>query len=296
VRDAVAIDRTWILGVGVSAVSLRSAVDTAMAWIEQRERHYVTLTGVHGVMEAQDDASFRQTLNGAGLTLPDGMPLVWLSWLAGRSQVTRVYGPDFTLALSEAMARARRSAFYYGGAPGVAERLAGTLTSKFPGLVTAGTYCPPFRPLTTAEETEVAMRISSSGADVVWVGLSTPQQERWMRLMRDRLDAPLLIGVGAAFDFLSGRVRQAPRWIQHSGLEWLYRLSQEPRRLWRRYLRNNPRFIYLVACERLGILRFDSADPFASAAEVRGREGGAGPAVAAGVPPPEGDSPARLFR
>jgi Glycosyl transferase WecG/TagA/CpsF family len=117
-----------------------------------------------------------------------------------------------------------------------------------------------------------------------------------MRLMRDRLDAPLLIGVGAAFDFLSGRVRQAPRWIQHSGLEWLYRLSQEPRRLWRRYLRNNPRFIYLVACERLGILRFDSADPFASAAEVRGREGGAGPAVAAGVPPPEGDSPARLFR
>jgi len=256
-------DRTWVLGVGVSAVNMRSAVDTVMGWIERRERHYVTLTSVHGVIEAQDDESFRRTLNGAGLTLPDGMPLVWLSWLAGRRQVTRVYGPDFTLHLSQAMARAGRSAFYYGGVAGVAERLASTLRDRCPGLVTAGTYCPPFRPLSRAEETEVAAQITSSGADVVWVGLSTPKQERWMSLMRDRLDTPVLIGVGAAFDFLSGRVRQAPRWLQHSGLEWLYRLTQEPRRLWRRYLRNNPRFLYLVACEQLGLVRFDAGDaPF----------------------------------
>jgi N-acetylglucosaminyldiphosphoundecaprenol N-acetyl-beta-D-mannosaminyltransferase len=288
---AVDIERTWILGVGVSAVSLPSAVATVMGWIDRREKHYVTLTSVHGVIEAQDDASFKRTLNGAGLTLPDGMPLVWLSWLAGRSHVTRVYGPDFTLALSQAMGRARKSAFYYGGVPGVAERLAVTLASRFPGLVTAGTYCPPFRPLTPAEEAEVAARISSSGADVVWVGLSTPKQERWMRLMQNRLDAPVLIGVGAAFDFLSGRVRQAPRWIQRSGLEWFYRTTQEPRRLGPRYLRSNPRFVYLTACERLGIRRFDLADaPVARATAVRERDGGTESGVAGGGPPPEADS------
>jgi N-acetylglucosaminyldiphosphoundecaprenol N-acetyl-beta-D-mannosaminyltransferase len=268
-----------------------------MAWIDRRERHYVTLTGVHGVIEARDDASFRRMLNGAGLTLPDGMPLVWMSWLAGRSEVTRVYGPDFTLALSEAMARAGKSAFYYGGVPGVAERLAATLAARFPGLLTAGTYCPPFRPLTTAEEADVTARINGSGADVVWVGLSTPKQERWMSRMRDRLDPPVLIGVGAAFDFLSGRVRQAPRWMQRSGLEWLYRVSQEPRRLGRRYLRNNPRFVYLVACERLGLLRPDAAATSAlRAVDVRGPDGGAESAAAAGDPPPEGDSRVPLYR
>ncbi len=291
------IQRTPVLGVGVSAVNLRSAVDTAMAWIDRRERHYVTLTGVHGVIEARDDPAFRRTLNGAGLTLPDGMPLVWLSWLAGRSQVTRVYGPDLTLALSEAMARAGKSAFYYGGVPGVAERLAATLARRFPGLVTAGVYCPPFRALTPAEEADVAARINGSRADVVWVGLSTPKQERWMSLMRDRLDAPVLIGVGAAFDFLSGRVRQAPRWMQRSGLEWLYRLGQEPRRLWRRYLRNNPRFVYLVACERLGVLRVDPVEgPPAPAAEVRGPDAATESAAAAGDPPPERESHVPLYR
>jgi N-acetylglucosaminyldiphosphoundecaprenol N-acetyl-beta-D-mannosaminyltransferase len=293
----VAIERTSVLGVGVSAVNVRSAVDTAMAWIDRRERHYVTLTGVHGVIEARDDPSFKRTLNGAGLTLPDGMPLVWMSWLAGRSEVTRVYGPDFTLALSQAMALAGKSAFYYGGVPGVAEQLAATLAARFPGLVTAGTYCPPFRPLTAAEEADVTARINGSGADVVWVGLSTPKQERWMSRMRDRLDAPVLIGVGAAFDFLSGRVRQAPRWMQRSGLEWLYRLSQEPGRLWRRYLRNNPRFVYLVTCERLGLLRPDAAATSAvCAADVRGPDGGTESAAAVGDPPPEGDSRVPLYR
>jgi N-acetylglucosaminyldiphosphoundecaprenol N-acetyl-beta-D-mannosaminyltransferase len=291
------LERTAVLGVGVSAVNLRSAVDPVMGWIDRRERHYVTLTGVHGVIEAQDDPSFKRTLNGAGLTLPDGMPLVWLSWLAGRSDVTRVYGPDFTLALSEAMARARKSAFYYGGAPGVADLLAGTLASRFPGLVTAGTYCPPFRALTAAEEKEVAARIGESSADVVWVGLSTPKQERWMRQMRDRLDVPVLIGVGAAFDFLSGRVRQAPRWMQRSGLEWLYRISQEPRRLWRRYLRNNPRFVYLVARERLGPRRRSADDaPATGDTQVRGRDGAPGSAAAAGDRSPEGESRVLLDR
>jgi N-acetylglucosaminyldiphosphoundecaprenol N-acetyl-beta-D-mannosaminyltransferase len=262
-----------------------------MTWIDRRDRHYVTLTGVHGVIEARDDPSFRRTLNGAGLTLPDGMPLVWLSWLAGRSHVTRVYGPDFTLALSDAMARAGKSAFYYGGVPGVAQRLADTLVGRFPGLITAGVYCPPFRALTEAEEADVAARINGSGAEVVWVGLSTPKQERWMSRMRDRLDAPVLIGVGAAFDFLSGRVRQAPRWMQRSGLEWLYRLGQEPRRLWRRYLRNNPRFVYLVACERLGVLRVDAGEaPPASAAAVRGPSVATESTAAAGDRPPEGES------
>jgi N-acetylglucosaminyldiphosphoundecaprenol N-acetyl-beta-D-mannosaminyltransferase len=285
--------RTWILGVGVSAVDMRSAVDTVMAWIARREKHYVTLTGVHGVMEAHEDPRFRRTLNRAGLTLPDGMPLVWLSWLAGRGHVTRVYGPDFTLELSAALAQAGRSAFYYGGIPGVADRLARTLERRYPGLVTAGTHCPPFRPLSPDEEAAVASRINASGADVVWVGLSTPKQERWMARMMERLDPPVLIGVGAAFDFLSGRVRQAPRWMQRSGLEWLYRLTQEPRRLWRRYLRNNPRFLCLVAGEKLGLLRVDPGDAGADPADdgvAAGRAAGGAaivrPEVGPGAPLP----------
>ncbi len=253
--------RTTVLGVGVSAVSLDSAADTILTWIDswrsgERACRYVTVTGVHGVIEAQDDPRFKEILNRSALTVPDGMPLVWLSWLAGRSQVTRVYGPDLTLRVSERMARRGYAAYYYGGAPGVADQLARTLEGRFPGLRTAGAYTPPFRDLTQAEESQVTTLIGAARPDVVWVGLSTPKQERWMATFQPRLEAPVLIGVGAAFDFLTGRIRQAPRWMQRSGLEWLFRLATEPRRLWRRYLRNNPRFLYYLACEKLALKRF----------------------------------------
>ena len=254
--------RTPILGVGVSAVSLASARDVIIGWIESHRAsggpaRYVAVTGVHGVMEAQDDPAFKRILNESGLTVPDGMPLVWLSRLAGRSEVTRVYGPDLTLAVSRALGERGGSAFYYGAAPGVAEQLAAELRRRCPGLRTAGCWSPPYRPLTPAEEDAIVERINATNADIVWVGLSTPRQERWMARFQGRLHAPALIGVGAAFDFLTGQLRQAPRWMQRSGLEWLFRMFVEPRRLARRYLRNNPRFLWCLACEKLGLRRFD---------------------------------------
>jgi len=261
------IERTSVLGVGVSAVNMDSAVDLILQWIEagrhtpetyqdaytdkHKEKHYVTVTGVHGVMEAQDDPAFKTILNQSGLTVPDGMPLVWLSWLAGKSHVTRVYGPNLTLALSAAMAQKGFTSFYYGGNSGVAQQLSEALESRFPGLKTAGFYCPPFRPLTDQEEDELIQKINTSKPDVVWVGLSTPKQERFMASMIHRLNCPVMIGVGAAFDFHTGRVRQAPHWMQVCGLEWFFRMIMEPRRLWKRYLKNNPRFLYLLARDKL---------------------------------------------
>jgi N-acetylglucosaminyldiphosphoundecaprenol N-acetyl-beta-D-mannosaminyltransferase len=251
------IPRTKVLGVGVSAVSLESAATEILSWSRTSGARYVAVTGVHGVIEAQDDDVFKGILNRSALTVPDGMPLVWLSWLAGRSHVTRVYGPDLTLALSKELAARGLSAFYFGGAAGVADALAGALAARFPGLVTAGTYSPPFRTLTADEKSDVIGRINASGAHVVWIGLSTPKQELWMSEFAPVLEVPALIGVGAAFDFHTGRVRQAPRWIQRSGFEWLFRLATEPRRLWRRYLRNNPRFLYYLVLERLRLRSFE---------------------------------------
>lgn len=251
--------RTLVLGVGVSAVNVDTATSEIMRWIAEREQHYVTVTGVHGVIESQGDAHFKRLLNASGLTVPDGMPLVWLSKWAGHGQaVSRVCGYDLVLSASRTLGEKNLSAFYYGGAPGVAAQLASVLESRCPGLRTAGVYCPPFRDLSQTEEEEVIAIINSSGARVVWVGLSTPKQERWMARSMSRLDMPVLVGVGAAFDFLTGRVKRAPQWIQILGMEWLYRLLQEPQRLWKRYLRNNPLFIYYVVCEKLGLRRFDT--------------------------------------
>jgi len=240
-----------VLGVRVGALDLERATTEILGWIERGERHYVSVTGVHGIMEAQDDPAFRGILNG-DLVVPDGMPLVWLCKLAGETQTDRVYGPDLTLWVSRTLAERGLSAFYYGAAEGVAAELARVLEERFAGLGTAGTFSPPFRELTATEEEAIVDRINASGAAVVWVGLSTPKQERWMARMRGRLTPPVLIGVGAAFDFHTGRVRQAPRLVQRSGLEWLFRLAMEPRRLWRRYLRNNPRFLWLLVQRRWG--------------------------------------------
>jgi N-acetylglucosaminyldiphosphoundecaprenol N-acetyl-beta-D-mannosaminyltransferase len=237
-----------VLGVQVSAVDPERALDVVSGWIEERAREYVCVTGVHGVMESQGDSALREVHNRSGLTVPDGMPLVWCCHRAGHTGTARVYGPDLTLAVLERAAARGWSSYFYGGGDGVAQDLATKMAERFPGLVVAGTWTPPFRPLTPDEDAQVVAEINASGADLVWVGLSTPKQERWMAEHRARLDAPVLLGVGAAFDFHTGRVRQAPRWMQSRGLEWLFRLMVEPRRLWRRYLRNNPRFV-------VGILR-----------------------------------------
>jgi N-acetylglucosaminyldiphosphoundecaprenol N-acetyl-beta-D-mannosaminyltransferase len=246
-------ERVNVLGVGVSAINMDMAVETMSRWISGRERNYVCITGVHGVMECQQDPELLTIHNRSGLVTPDGMPLVWLSWLSGCRHVDRVYGPDLMTRVSaESPARGWRH-FYYGGGEGVVEQLTARMRLNHPGLQVVGTYRPPFRPLTVAEEQEVIGLINDSGADIVWVGLSTPKQERWMARFRDRIESPVMVGVGAAFDFNAGLKVQAPRWIQRSGLEWAFRMATEPRRLATRYLRNNPRFLLRIAQQRLGL-------------------------------------------
>jgi N-acetylglucosaminyldiphosphoundecaprenol N-acetyl-beta-D-mannosaminyltransferase len=208
-------------------------------------------------MESQADPALRDIHNRAGLVTPDGMPLVWVSWLRGHRHVERVYGPDLMLACCAASVARGYRHFFYGGAPGVPERLAARLQQRFPGLLVAGTWSPPFGEMTEAERGAVVERINVAGADIVWVGLSTPKQERWMAEHVRQLRADVLIGVGAAFDFHTGVKRQAPRWMRRSGLEWLFRLGTEPRRLWRRYLRNNPRFLWCILLQLSGFVRYD---------------------------------------
>ncbi|MEW6302485.1 MAG: WecB/TagA/CpsF family glycosyltransferase [Verrucomicrobiota bacterium] len=249
-------DRVNVLGVGISVLNLSSATQLLVEAMRQRTRGYVCVTGVHGVMEARQDEDFRRILNRALLCTPDGMPMVWMGRLAGRREMGRVYGPDLMLELSRVSATHGFRHFLYGGTNGVTAELKDRLTARFPGLQIVGTYEPPFRPLDAQEEAGLVARVAAARPDILWVGLSTPKQEKFMAEYLPRLDVPLMVGVGAAFDMHSGRVRQAPRWMQRSGLEWFFRLCQEPRRLWRRYFRNNPRFVLLAAAQLLGLKKF----------------------------------------
>jgi N-acetylglucosaminyldiphosphoundecaprenol N-acetyl-beta-D-mannosaminyltransferase len=231
------------------------------AWIHRRELHYVTVTPAHAVMDAYHDPELRRILNASGMTTPDGMAIVWLLKLKGHKHVSRVYGPDLMLETCWAGLERGYRHFLYGGADGVAEALATALRARFPMLQVVGTHTPPFRDLTDDEDQAAVERINRAQPDIVWVGLSTPKQERWMAAHLGLIQAPVMIGVGAAFDFLSGRKPQAPRWMQLSGLEWLFRLATEPRRLWPRY-RQYPLFIALALAQLLGLKQFpDSARP-----------------------------------
>jgi N-acetylglucosaminyldiphosphoundecaprenol N-acetyl-beta-D-mannosaminyltransferase len=235
-----------VLGVGISAVSLAGAASEIERWLDEGERHYVCVTNVHTVMECQRDPELMRIHNDSGMTTPDGMPIVWCGKWAGANDITRVYGPDLMLELCARLAGGGHSMYLYGTSARTLELLETRLRSDFPGLVIAGRYAPPFRALTAAEDAEVVALMNASGADVVWVGLGAPKQERWMAEHMDRLTATVLIGVGAAFDFHAGTVRQAPLWMQRHGLEWSFRLVREPRRLWKRYLRTNPAFVFAI--------------------------------------------------
>jgi N-acetylglucosaminyldiphosphoundecaprenol N-acetyl-beta-D-mannosaminyltransferase len=247
--------RVNILGVGISAVNMQQALDQIAAWIDQRVPAYVVVCPVYTVMLCQQDPAFRALVNRAGMVTPDGMPLVFLSRRMGYPHVSRVYGPDLLLAFSQLAAGRGTTSFYYGGEEGVADQLADILRHQYPGLRVAGTCSPPFRPLSAEEDQAIVDRINAANPDVIWVGLGSPKQDRWMAEHRDRLNAPVLIGVGAAFDFLTGRTPQAPRWMQRIALEWLFRLCVEPRRLWRRYLIYNPLFLCYIVLQWVRLRR-----------------------------------------
>jgi len=237
VSDSTA-DRVNVLGVGVSAVNMQLALQRIDGWIQSRERTYVCVCPVHSIMECRRSAEVKQIFNAAGMVTPDGMPVVWVARTKGFRNVSRVYGPDLMLAEMEHSQDKRR---------------------RFPRIEIAGIHEPPFASLDELATSETAALINAARPDIVWVGMSSPKQDRWMVRMRPLLDAPVLIAVGAAFDFLSGTVPQAPRWMQRSGLEWLYRLGTDPRRLWKRYLVDNPWFVWEVALQMTGLRKFELA-------------------------------------
>jgi N-acetylglucosaminyldiphosphoundecaprenol N-acetyl-beta-D-mannosaminyltransferase len=243
-------ERADVLGVPLAVSDYEQVVAWMEGMIEADARGYLTAAAVNLVMSAREQPETAAAVRDATLAVPDGQPLVWALKALGHGEATRIYGPDLMAAFCARAAQRGIPVYLYGGrTPEALAMLQARLRERFPGLPIAGSFSPPFRPLSEREQVELAERIDSSGAAVVWVGIGQPKQERWMQEMRPRLSAPLLVGVGAAFDFHAGLVSQAPAWMQRAGLEWVYRLSREPRRLWRRYARYNPRFIAAFAAQ-----------------------------------------------
>lgn len=245
-----------VLGVGIHAIDQARAVAAIESWIERGSRSYVNVCTVHTVMECQRDPELRRRVNGGTMATPDGMPLVWLSRLHGHRDADRVYGPDLMLEMCRRSAQTGHRHFFYGSSPEVLSDLEANLRARFPGLIIAGSHSPPMLPAGAAEDSEVLAAIDASCPDVVWVGLGTPKQDHWIANHRPRLAAPVLVAVGAAFDFHAGRKRQAPHWMQRAGLEWFFRLLHEPRRLARRYLLYNPWFVAATLLQLSGLRRY----------------------------------------
>jgi N-acetylglucosaminyldiphosphoundecaprenol N-acetyl-beta-D-mannosaminyltransferase len=240
-----------VLGIPLAVSDYDEVIEWMDAMIAANARGYLTAAAVNLVMSAREQPETLAAVLGATLAVPDGQPLVWALRALGHAPATRIYGPDLMALYCARAARAGTPVYLYGGRNDDAARelLARRLRERFPGLVIAGSSSPPFRALTPSEDAREIELINSSGAAVVWVGTGQPRQERWMHEMRPRLTPPLLVGVGAAFDFHAGLVKQAPPWMQRNGLEWSYRLAREPRRLWRRYARYNPRFVAAFAAQ-----------------------------------------------
>jgi len=237
-----ASDRVDVLGIHVSVTNLDDTVETFARWIDNGERQLVCVSDMNALLHARADEWLTEVYNTSGLTVPDGMPLVWAGRKAGFDRMARVAGPDLLERVMAEAADRGWTQYFYGGAEGVAEDLRETFQDRHAALKVVGVHCPPYRELTEAEAAAVVAELNAAKPDIIWIGLGAPKQERWMAEHRDRLDAAILIGVGAAFDFHTGRLDRAPLWMQRSGLEWSYRLYKEPRRLWRRYLLGIHRF------------------------------------------------------
>jgi N-acetylglucosaminyldiphosphoundecaprenol N-acetyl-beta-D-mannosaminyltransferase len=266
-----------VLGIGISTTTYQEVIQVCARWIVGRQdwkqnksrldrlptAKYICVTSVHGVISAFLDKSLRSVWNGADIATPDGMPVVWALRSFGHKAQTRVYGPDLMLAICEQAERLHHRVFLYGGRDDTLTALCNNLKARFPNLVVSGVFSPPFRLLTASEDAACINTIMESDADIVFVGLSTPKQERWMRQHQESLPGIVLVGVGAAFDFHAGRVRQAPSWMQGAGLEWSFRLLMEPRRLWKRYILLTPLFLPLWAMQRMGLLRYENTQTMA---------------------------------
>lgn len=251
------MDRANVLGVGVHAVNLPLAASIVDRAVSDGRKGYVCVTGVHGVMEAQRDSIFKQTLDRAMLVVPDGVPTVWMGRWEGFQEMGRVFGPDLMKEVCRQSVATGRTHFLYGGRPGVVGQLKRNLESWYPGIRIVGAYTPPFRPLLPEEKVDLHATFSRLSPDIVWVGLSTPKQEQFMAENLDSLDCRIMIGVGAAFDIHTGSVKDAPQWMKSAGLQWFHRLCQEPSRLWKRYMFNNSAFLIQVAMQFMGIKRFE---------------------------------------
>jgi N-acetylglucosaminyldiphosphoundecaprenol N-acetyl-beta-D-mannosaminyltransferase len=242
--DAVPPPSQDVLGIPLALTDYERTMDWIDATIVDGGTGYVCVAATHTVMACQEDPELRDAVLRSDLTVPDGQPLVWAMNALGHNLPNRVYGPELMARHCERAAATGSRLFLYGGRnQGALVQLTLNLRHRYPGLQIVGGHAPPFRALSDDEEASIVKEINASGADVVWVGIGVPKQEKWMAAMRPRLKAPVLVGVGAAFDFHAGLVPQAPAWMQASGMEWAYRLLREPRRLWRRYLRYNPRFV-----------------------------------------------------
>ena len=245
------IEKIDILGVKITPTNLPSACQTIEEWIQVGAPKYICVVPVATIVECQSNENFRRIVNRADMATPDGMPVVWLGKLAGHKTIDRTYGPDLMREVCRLSAKKGYKIYLYGATEPTCRRLELKLLEQFPHLNIVGRFSPPFRPLSDEENDQVLSKINQADPDILWIGLGSPKQDYWMSDYRARLKVPVMVGVGAAFDFLSGAKRQAPAWMQRSGLEWFFRLCCEPRRLWKRYLLGNTKFIYFLLRERI---------------------------------------------
>jgi N-acetylglucosaminyldiphosphoundecaprenol N-acetyl-beta-D-mannosaminyltransferase len=249
-----------VLGIGIHALDMESAVARMRLAIDESRKGYVCVAGVHGVMEARRHPDLRETFARAYMVVPDGMPTVWMGHLQGLASMQRVAGPDLMLEMIGRKELAGYRHFLCGGGEGVADQLREELLRRFPWASIVGTYTPPFRPMTVEEDRELAAQVQATGPDMIWVGMSTPKQDRFMQRMLPLLDTRLMVGVGAAFLYHTGAIRDSPEWVKRAGLQWFHRLLQEPRRLWRRYLLIVPSFLLQAGLQVAGIRKFEVAE------------------------------------